>query len=86
MLPSTVELLRDILREAEFLETEARRTTREAFLSDEVLTSRQANNAKSCTRSRRRVARRRCAMWHWRDRDSANSCSRGAAAGRRDAR
>jgi uncharacterized protein with HEPN domain len=37
MLPSAVELLRDILREAEFLETEARRTTREAFLGNEVL-------------------------------------------------
>ena len=37
MLPTTVELLRDILREAEFLETEARRTTREAFLGNEVI-------------------------------------------------
>jgi len=37
MLPSTVELLRDILREAEFLETQAAQTTREAFLDDEVL-------------------------------------------------
>ena len=37
MRPSTVELLRDILREAEFLETEARRTKREAYLSNEVL-------------------------------------------------
>jgi uncharacterized protein with HEPN domain len=37
MLPSTVELLRDILREAEFLEAEARRTTRQAFLRNEVL-------------------------------------------------
>jgi hypothetical protein len=37
MLPSTVELLRDILREAEFLETQAVQTTREAFLLDEVL-------------------------------------------------
>jgi uncharacterized protein with HEPN domain len=37
MLPTTVELLRDILREAEFLEDHARRTTKEAFLNDEVL-------------------------------------------------
>ena len=37
MRPSTVELLRDILREAEFLETESRRTIREAFLSNEIL-------------------------------------------------
>jgi len=37
MLPSTIELLRDILREAEFLETQAVQTTREAFLRDEVL-------------------------------------------------
>jgi uncharacterized protein with HEPN domain len=37
MLPSTVELLRDIVREAEFLEEEAARTTREAFLNNEVL-------------------------------------------------
>jgi uncharacterized protein with HEPN domain len=37
MLPTTVELLRDILREAEFLEAHARNTTGEAFLSDEVL-------------------------------------------------
>ena len=37
MLPTTVELLRDILREAEFLETQARKTNKEAFLSDEVL-------------------------------------------------
>ena len=36
MLPSTLELLRDILREAEFLDTEARRTTRDAFLNNEV--------------------------------------------------
>lgn len=38
MLPSTVELLRDILREAEFLQGQVARTTREAFLGDEVLT------------------------------------------------
>jgi hypothetical protein len=38
MLPATLELLRDILREAEFLETEARRTTREGFLTNDVLT------------------------------------------------
>ena len=37
MRPSTVELLRDILREAEFLDTESRRTERAAFLSNEVL-------------------------------------------------
>jgi uncharacterized protein with HEPN domain len=37
MRPSTVELLRDILREAEFLELESRRIEREAFLSNEVL-------------------------------------------------
>jgi uncharacterized protein with HEPN domain len=37
MLPTTVELLRDILREAEFLEAQARKTTKEAFVSDEVL-------------------------------------------------
>jgi len=37
MLPSTLELLRDILREAEFLEAEAQRTTREEFLGNEVL-------------------------------------------------
>ncbi len=37
MLPSTLELLRDILREVEFLQTEVARTTREAFLSNEVL-------------------------------------------------
>ena len=37
MLPSTVELLRDILREAEFLKTQTARTTREDFLGDEVL-------------------------------------------------
>jgi len=37
MLPTTVELLRDILREAEFLEIHARKTNKEAFLSDEVL-------------------------------------------------
>lgn len=37
MRPTTLELLRDILREAEFLEREAKRTTERAFLSDEVL-------------------------------------------------
>ncbi|MBI1816464.1 MAG: DUF86 domain-containing protein [Deltaproteobacteria bacterium] len=37
MLPSTSELLRDILREAEFLESEARRTNQVAFLDNEVL-------------------------------------------------
>jgi uncharacterized protein with HEPN domain len=37
MLPSTLELLRDILREAEFLESEAQRINREAFLGNEVL-------------------------------------------------
>jgi len=37
MLPTTVELLRDILREAEFLEAQARKTTKEAFVNDEVL-------------------------------------------------
>ena len=37
MLPSTLELVRDILREAEFLEREAQRTDRVAFLGDEVL-------------------------------------------------
>jgi uncharacterized protein with HEPN domain len=37
MSPTTVELLRDILREAEFLATHAGRTTCEAFLHDEVL-------------------------------------------------
>ena len=36
MLPSTVELLRDILREAEFLRTHAAATTREEFLGNEV--------------------------------------------------
>jgi hypothetical protein len=35
MRPFTVELLRDILREAKFLATESRRTKREAFLSNE---------------------------------------------------
>ena len=38
MPPSTIELLRDILREAEFLSAHAATTTREAFLNDEVLT------------------------------------------------
>src|SRR5713226_7701900 len=37
MLASTVELLRDIVREAEFLSTQVARTTRDAFLADEVL-------------------------------------------------
>jgi len=37
MLPTTVELLRDILREAEFLSGHAAQTTCEAFLHDEVL-------------------------------------------------
>jgi uncharacterized protein with HEPN domain len=37
MLPSTVELLRDILREAEFLRTQSAATTREEFLGNEVL-------------------------------------------------
>ena len=37
MLPSTLELLRDILREAEFLQTRAAAATREGFLADEVL-------------------------------------------------
>ena len=37
MLPATVELLRDILREAEFLSAQAARTTAEDFLRDEVL-------------------------------------------------
>jgi uncharacterized protein with HEPN domain len=37
MPPSTLELLRDILREAEFMTLEAAKTNREAFLHDEVL-------------------------------------------------
>ena len=37
MLPTTVELLRDILREADFLSTQAAQTTLEMFLRDEVL-------------------------------------------------
>jgi uncharacterized protein with HEPN domain len=37
MLPTTVELLRDILREAEFLSAHAAQTSSEAFLRDEVL-------------------------------------------------
>ena len=37
MLATTVELLRDILREAEFLKTHAAQTTRDGFLADEVL-------------------------------------------------
>ncbi len=36
MLASTLELLRDILREAEFLAREASKTTAEEFLQDEV--------------------------------------------------
>ncbi len=37
MQPTTVELLRDILREAEFLSAHAAQTTWEPFLQDEVL-------------------------------------------------
>lgn len=37
MSPTTVELLRDILREAEFLQTHAVQTTRDDFLANEVL-------------------------------------------------
>ncbi len=37
MSPSTVELLRDIFREAEFLSAQAAQTTCEAFLENEVL-------------------------------------------------
>lgn len=37
MLPATIELLRDILQEAEFLSAEASRTTCDTFLQDEVL-------------------------------------------------
>ena len=37
MPPIVVELLRDILREAEFLSAQAASTTREVFLKDEVL-------------------------------------------------
>src|SRR5512137_2473229 len=37
MLPSTIELLRDILREAEFLFHQVSQTTPEQFLHDEVL-------------------------------------------------
>ena len=36
MLPTTVELLRDILREAEFLAAQASQTNGETFLQDEV--------------------------------------------------
>jgi uncharacterized protein with HEPN domain len=36
MLPSTVELLRDVLREAEFLSAEAALTDCDAFLCDEL--------------------------------------------------
>lgn len=37
MLPSTIELLRDILREAEFLEAETAAVSRDDFLRNEVL-------------------------------------------------
>jgi uncharacterized protein with HEPN domain len=37
MLPSTLELLRDIVREAEFLHTQAAATHRQGFLANEVL-------------------------------------------------
>ena len=37
MLPTAVELLRDILREAEFLSAQAAQNTGETFLHDEVL-------------------------------------------------
>jgi uncharacterized protein with HEPN domain len=37
MLPTTVELLRDILREAEFLSAQSAQTACESFLHDEVL-------------------------------------------------
>ena len=37
MQPTTVELRRDILREAEFLSAHATQTTCESFLQDEVL-------------------------------------------------
>jgi uncharacterized protein with HEPN domain len=37
MLPETKEFLRDILREAEFLEAQVRKVTVEEFLADEVL-------------------------------------------------
>jgi uncharacterized protein with HEPN domain len=37
MSPSTIELLRDIVIEAEFLQSEAAKTDRESFLSNEVL-------------------------------------------------
>jgi uncharacterized protein with HEPN domain len=37
MRPTTVELLRDILREADFLSAHAAQTTCESFLQDEVL-------------------------------------------------
>jgi len=37
MLPETLELLRDILREAEFLESQVTHTTREDFLTHEIL-------------------------------------------------
>ncbi len=37
MRPSTIEWLRDILHETEFLEAQVAATTREVFLADEVL-------------------------------------------------
>ncbi len=37
MRPATLELLRDILREARFLESQAAHTDSEAFVADEVL-------------------------------------------------
>src|SRR5436190_13160858 len=37
MSPSTIELLRDIVIEAEFLQAQVARTDRETFLADEVL-------------------------------------------------
>jgi hypothetical protein len=37
MLPSTLELLRDIFREAQFLESEAHATNQVAFLGNEIL-------------------------------------------------
>ena len=36
MSPTTVELLRDILREAEFLQTHAVQTTRDDFLANKL--------------------------------------------------
>jgi uncharacterized protein with HEPN domain len=37
MLPTTLDLLRDILREAEFLHAQAAATDRESFLANEIL-------------------------------------------------